>query len=125
MVRVAHVRVGQDDDALGERDLIAQRDRRGHVEEAFVADEAVTSQAQVAETPAIEIEQTQVHDDRVSSDRGARQAESERAQRRYEQQRVDERVCRHPQDVADASPESDGPERLHGIFRLKAEATGC
>ena len=51
MVGVAHVRVGQDEDALRQRHLVLERDRLGQVQQALVAQEALAADRRGPRSP--------------------------------------------------------------------------
>jgi hypothetical protein len=65
VVGVAHVRVGEDEDSLGEGDLPLELYALGQVEQALVAEEALVADLEPGEPPPVEVEEAHVVEDRA------------------------------------------------------------
>ena len=88
MVVVAHVRVGEDQHALGQGHLALEADPFGEVQEALVAHEALLADIEAGEPAPVEVEEAHVVEDRPAADPGAQQAQPGGAQLRHEQQPI-------------------------------------
>jgi hypothetical protein len=113
VVAVADVGVGQDEDPLGQRDVVLDPDLVGEVEQALVADEAVVTHPQAAEAAAVQVEEPHVVEDRAPPDGGPQQAQPRRAHRRDKSDAIGDHG-QGEEAEAQGAPGADLAQRLHG-----------
>src|SRR5262249_6039646 len=119
VVAIADVRVGEQEHALRERDLVLHPDAFREIEQALVAQEALVADLEAGQAPAIEVEEAHVVQDGAAPDPRSEQAQPGPADLGEEREAI---VGEGEGEEAEAQrlAEADLVQGLHAVPRRSA-----